>query len=166
MADLNLPLQKTGLVLHFYDLGRDGHRYQSGAAGNRPHHQPEQPRQGHRQLEYTITVVSQSTGKPLASTTCTASYESIEPGYLDVEDNIQRAKTLAVGLAFSVGAANNALRESEIDIIHGWVRTNFGSADASEAVQLELERALRKTAAFFLGIGATVRSQVWRRAAA
>jgi len=108
------------------------------------------PRQGHRQLQYTIAVVSQSTGKPLAGTTCTAPYESIETGYLDVEDNIQRAKTLAVGLAFSVGAANNALRESEIDIIHGWVRTNFGSADASEAVQLELERALRKTAAFFL----------------
>lgn len=108
------------------------------------------PRQGHRQLEYTITVVSQSTGTPLAGTTCTAPYESIETGYLDVEDNIQRAKTLAVGLAFSVGAANNALRESEIDIIHGWVRTNFGSAEASEAVQLELERALRKTAAFFL----------------
>lgn len=107
-------------------------------------------RQGHRQLQYTIAVVSQSTGNQLACTTCMAPYENIEAGYLDIEDNIQRAKTLAVGLAFSVGAANNALRASEIDIIHGWVRTNFGSADASEAVQLELERALRKTAAFFL----------------
>jgi hypothetical protein len=108
------------------------------------------PRQGHRELQYTLAVVSQPTGEHLAETTCTAPYESIETGYLDVEDNIQRAKTLAVGLAFTVGAANNALQETEIDIIHGWVATNFGSADASEAAQLELERALRKTASFFL----------------
>jgi len=108
------------------------------------------PRQGRRELQYTLAVVSQSTGEHLAETTCTAPYESIETGYLDIEDNIQRAKTLAVGLAFTVGAANDALQETEIDIIHGWVATNFGSADASEAAQLELERALRKTAAFFL----------------
>ena len=107
------------------------------------------PRQGHRQLQYSVAVVSQATGDRLANTTCVAPYESIETGYLDIEDNIQRAKTLAVGLAFSVGAANNALLEPEIDIIYGWVKTNFGSADASEAAQLELERALNKTAAFF-----------------
>lgn len=107
------------------------------------------PRQGHRQLQYSVAVVSRATGDRLASTTCTAPYESIETGYLDVEDNIQRAKTLAVGLAFSVGAANNALTEQEVAIIHGWVKTNFGSADASEGAQLELERALNKTAAFF-----------------
>jgi len=107
------------------------------------------PRQGHRQLQYSIAVVSQATGDRLASTRCTAPYESIEVGYLDIEDNIQRAKTLAVGLAFSVAAANNALLEPEVDIIHGWVKTNFGSADASESAQLELERALNKTAAFF-----------------
>jgi hypothetical protein len=107
------------------------------------------PRQGHRQLQYSIAVVSQATGDHLANTTCTAPYESIETGYLDIEDNIQRAKTLAVGLAFSVGAANNALLEPEINVIYGWVKSNFGSADASESAQLELERALGKTAAFF-----------------
>ncbi len=108
------------------------------------------PRQGHRQLRYSIAVVSTTTGERLAETTCTAPYESIEVGYVDVEDNIQRAKTLAVGVAFSVGAANGTLNEPEVDIIHGWVKTNFGSSDASEAAQLELERALRKTAAFFV----------------
>ena len=108
------------------------------------------PRQGHRQLQYSIAVVSLATGDRLAETTCTAPYESIETGYLDVEDNIQRAKTLAVGVAFSVGAANGVLNEPEIDIIYGWVKTNFGSIDASESAQLELERALRKTATFFI----------------
>jgi len=34
-------------------------------------------------------------------------------------------------------------------VIHGWVRTNFGSMHASAAARLELDRALQKTAGFF-----------------
>ncbi len=108
------------------------------------------PRQGHRELRFDIAIVSRSTGEQLATGTCIGAFENIEVGYLDIDDNIQRAKTLAVGLAFSVGAANNALQEPEINVIHGWVRTNFGSGDASEGARLELEQALRKTATFFL----------------
>ncbi len=48
-----------------------------------------------------------------------------------------------------MGAANHELLDTEIDVIHGWVRTNFGSGDASDGARLELERALQKTAAFF-----------------
>ena len=108
------------------------------------------PRTGHRELRFDIAIVSRSTGEQLATGTCIGAFENIEVGYLDIDDNIQRAKTLAVGLAFSVGAANNALQEPEINVIHGWVRTNFGSGDASEGARLELEQALRKTATFFL----------------
>lgn len=108
------------------------------------------PRQGHRELRFDISIVSRTTGRQLATGTCTGAFENVEIGYLDIDDNIQRAKTLAVGLAFSVGAANNALQEPEINVIHGWVRTNFGSGDASEGARLELEQALRKTAGFFL----------------
>jgi len=107
------------------------------------------PRQGHRKLHYDIAIVARQTGRQLATAACTAPYENIETGYLDIEDNIQRAKTLAVGLAFAVGAVNNSLGDSEINIIHAWVTTNFGSSDASEEARLELERALRKTATFF-----------------
>lgn len=107
------------------------------------------PRQGHRELRFDISIVSRSTGEQLAACTCTGGFENLQIGYLDIDDNIQRAKTLAVGLAFSVGAANNALQEPEINVIHGWVRTNFNSGDASEGARLELEQALRKTAAFF-----------------
>lgn len=107
------------------------------------------PRQGSRRLQYNLTIVSRQTREPLAASSCIGIFENIEIGYLDIEDNIQRAKTLAVGLAFSVGAANNALRDPEIDVIHGWVRTNFGSTNASAQAKLELQRALEKTAAFF-----------------
>jgi hypothetical protein len=108
------------------------------------------PRQGHRELRLNISIVSRATGQQLAAGTCTGAFENLEIGYLDIDDNIQRAKTLAVGLAFSVGAANNALQEPEINVIHGWVRTNFGSGNVSEGARLELEQALRKTAGFFL----------------
>lgn len=108
------------------------------------------PRQGHRELRFSVAIISRSTGQELATGSCVGAFENLEIGYLDVDDNIQRAKTLAVGLAFSVGAANNALREPETNVIYGWVRTNFGSGDASEGARLELEQALRKTAGFFL----------------
>lgn len=107
------------------------------------------PRSGRRKLHCSLSVVASTTGDLLACASSTLDFESIETGYLDIEDNIERAKTLAVGLAFSVGAANGALLDPEVNVIHAWVTTNFGSTDASSGTKLELERALQKTAAFF-----------------
>jgi len=107
------------------------------------------PRTGQRRLECSATVASRQTGEPLADADCIVTYENTEAGYLDIEDNIQRAKTLAVGLAFTVGAANGHLLEPEVNVICAWAKTNFGSADASAGARLELERALQKTANFF-----------------
>jgi hypothetical protein len=107
------------------------------------------PRAGHRKMQYTVSVMSRQNGQQLASATCVAPYENPETGYLDIEDNIQRAKTLAVGLAFSVGAANGRLLDPEVNVIYAWVKTNFGSAQVSSGAQLELDRALQKTATFF-----------------
>jgi uncharacterized tellurite resistance protein B-like protein len=107
------------------------------------------PRRGQRRLQYTVAITSRETGEQLAWATCVAAHENTETGYLDVEDDIQRAKTLAVGLAFSVGAANGGLLEPEVNVIAAWVRTNFGSAGVSADARLELDRALQKTATFF-----------------
>lgn len=106
-------------------------------------------RSGHRHLKYSLSVVSRSTGDPLASATCVAPYENIEVGYLDVEDNIERARTLAVGLAFSVAIADEALSDPGVGVIHDWVTNHFGAAEAGQAAKGELERALQKTATFF-----------------
>lgn len=107
------------------------------------------PRTGRRQINYTVSVVSRQLGEALARAECLSPYENTETGYLDIEDNIQRAKTLAVGLAFSVGAANGRLLDPEVDVICAWVRTNFGSTDASDDARQELDQALQKTACFF-----------------
>lgn len=107
------------------------------------------PRRGSRRLHSDVAIVSQETGERLASAGCTTIFENLDIGYLDIEDNIQRGKTLAVGLAFSVAAADNELPDSEVLVIQGWVRTNFGSMHASAAARGELERAIQKTVAFF-----------------
>ncbi len=107
------------------------------------------PRRGQRQLRYAVSIVPRATGEQLAYATCTGAFENTESGYLDIEDDIQRAKTLAVGLAFSVGAANGQLLDPEVNVIGAWVKTNFGSAGASADANLELDRALQKTASFF-----------------
>jgi uncharacterized tellurite resistance protein B-like protein len=107
------------------------------------------PRQGQRNLQCELSVLSKATGERLATATCIAAYENTETGYLDIEDRIQRAKTLAVGLAFSVGAADNNLLDSEVDVIYAWVKTNFDSTHASASVRLQLQHALGKTVAFF-----------------
>jgi len=107
------------------------------------------PRQGSRRIQYNASVRSRQTQDRLASASCVGLFENLEVGYLDIEDNIRRAKTLAVGLAFSVAVADAELRDPEIDVIHGWVRTNFSSENASAAAQLEMQRALQKTAGFF-----------------
>lgn len=107
------------------------------------------PRTGHRQLRCRTSVASCQTGDSLAHSDCIVAYENTELGYVDIEDNIQRAKTLAVGLAFTVGAANGHLLDPEVNVICAWTKTNFGSADASSGARLELDRALQKTANFF-----------------
>jgi hypothetical protein len=107
------------------------------------------PRTGHRKLHCNLSLVATEGGDQIACAGAVTDFESVETGYLDIEDNIQRAKTLAVGLAFSIGAAGGQLLDPEVNVIHAWVTTNFGSGDASEGARLELDRALQKTAAFF-----------------
>jgi uncharacterized tellurite resistance protein B-like protein len=107
------------------------------------------PRTGHRKLHCNLSLVGSEGGDVLAGTGCETDFESVETGYLDVGDNIQRAKTLAVGLAFSIGAAGGQLLDPEVNVICAWVTTNFGAPDASDGARLELERAVQKTAAFF-----------------
>ncbi len=120
------------------------------------------PRRGSRELKYTTSIVSRATGEQLACATCVGTYENIETGYLDIEEDIQRVKTLAVGLAFTIGAANGQLLDPEVNVIGAWVKTNFGPAEISEGARLELDRALQKTTAFFRRGGTLNVAQICR----
>ena len=160
------PLNPSSHFLHQADMGRLCHRttvlqdWTTVAQLS-----PEWfvlPRRGHRQLQYSTAIVSRATGAPLACASCLGTYENTEAGYLDIEDDIQRVKSLAVGLAFSVGAANGQLLDPEVNVIGAWVKTNFGPAEVSDGARLELDRALQKTTAFFRRGGTLNVAQVCR----
>lgn len=149
----NGPLQTSSLFTHQNAMGKLCHRTTIlGDWTVVAQLSPEWfvlPRQGSRRLQSDVAILSQGTARRLASARCVTGFENVEVGYLDIEDNIQRAKTLAVGLAFSVAAADNELPESEVLVIEGWVRTNFGAGQAAPSARSELDRAMQKTATFF-----------------
>jgi tellurite resistance protein len=107
------------------------------------------PRKGERRLLFAVSVVSTETGAELAGAECTFSYENEAFGYIDLHENIQRAKMLAVPLAFAVSAVDGRLYESEVEVIREWVRANMAASEGCEEAVTELDRGLDKTVDFF-----------------
>jgi len=107
------------------------------------------PRRGRRELQFIISILSRDSGEELACAVCTFTYDNREFGYIDLQENIQRAKMLAVTLAFAVSAADNKLYGCEIELVKNWARANLDALGASAKVRRKLEKALNKTVAFF-----------------
>lgn len=106
------------------------------------------PRKGKRNLQFNTSILSRESGEELACGKCTFAYENPDFGYIDLEENIQRTKTLAVALAFSVSVADNRLYDCEVELIKNWARANVGWAHASDKARRKLEKALNETIAF------------------
>ena len=107
------------------------------------------PRKGKRSLQFTTSILSGQTGEEFACATCIFTYENIAFGYIDSHRNIQRAKTLAIALAFTVSAADKKLFDCEIELIKSWARNNIDFSKASNKARRKLEKALNKTVVFF-----------------
>lgn len=107
------------------------------------------PHKGNRNLRFYTSILSHQSGKELASAVCSFDYENMEYGYIDLQENIQRAKTLAVALAFAVSAADGKINDCEADLIKSWARENLDLSQASPKERHKLEKALNKTVAFF-----------------
>ena len=107
------------------------------------------PNKGKRNLQFTTSILSHDSDRQLACTTCIFTYENPAFGYIDLKENVQRAKTLAVALAFAVSAADNKLFDCEIELIKKWARENIDIPQASDRARGKLEKALNKTVAFF-----------------
>jgi uncharacterized tellurite resistance protein B-like protein len=108
-------------------------------------------RRGTRDLQFITSVVSSDSGRKLACTKCDLTYDNPEFGYMDLQENIERTKVLAVALGFAVSAADNLLHRSEIELIREWARDNIfeGSQQASDKACRKLDKALARTIAFF-----------------
>lgn len=107
------------------------------------------PRKGTRNLQFTTSILSRQTDDVLACAKCNFTHENLEPGYLDLQDNIQRTKTLAVALAFALSAADNKLYTCQIELIKKWARDNIAFSRASDKAKRKLEKAMNKTVDFF-----------------
>ena len=106
-------------------------------------------RKGKRDLQFNISVLSRQTGCEPACAKCNLTYDNLESGYIDLQENIQRTRILAVALAFFVSATDRKMYDCEIELIKDWTRNNFGASYASAKAQRKLEKALDKTVDFF-----------------
>ncbi len=107
------------------------------------------PRKGKRNVQCTTSILSRQNGREITSATCNFNYDNPEYGYIDLQQNVQRTKNLAVALAFAVSAADRKLYDCEIEIIKNWARNNLDYSQASDKDRRKLEKALNKTVAFF-----------------
>ena len=107
------------------------------------------PRKGRRDLQFLASVSSRRDTQELAHAECTLSYDNSDLGYIDIEENSRRTKTLAVALAFTVSASDGRLFNCEVDVIKNWARDNVCSSQGSDKARRMLEKALNKTLAFF-----------------
>jgi len=108
-------------------------------------------RRGKRNLELEVFVSSADNGQELSRACCTFAYDNPAPGYLDLQENAERTKVLAVALAFAVSAADDELCDCEVELIENWARDNIlGDSDrASDRDARKLEKVLARTVAFF-----------------
>ncbi|MFQ6035238.1 MAG: TerB family tellurite resistance protein [Sedimentisphaerales bacterium] len=106
-------------------------------------------RKGKRNLQLSTSILSRQSGQELARAKCNFTYDNPEFGYIDLPENIQRRKTLAVALAFAVSAADQKLYDCEIELIKNWAREAFDAARTSDKARRNLEKALDKTVDFF-----------------
>jgi len=109
------------------------------------------PRKGSRTLQFEASVQSAETGQELALARCRFAYENPDFGYMDIQQNAERTKVLAVALAFAVSAADHDLHSCEIELIKNWARDNIldSPEEATDQDLPRLDKALNKTIAFF-----------------
>ncbi|HUW18439.1 MAG TPA: tellurite resistance TerB family protein [Sedimentisphaerales bacterium] len=107
------------------------------------------PRKGTRKLRFRICIHNCESGDRFAFAECCFAYENSVLGYMDLQENVQRARTLAVALAFAVSAADNKMYDCEVDLIKNWARGNIDTCKVSDKVRERLEKALEKTVGFF-----------------
>lgn len=103
------------------------------------------PRRGKRDLLLVVSILAKQSGEKIASTYCNFTYENETRGYIDLQENIEHAKVLAITLAFAVAIADNDLADCEVELIKNWAQTNIAAFNKSKRSKRHLERAVNRT---------------------
>jgi len=112
-----------------------------------PVHRLALPGAGKRNLQFTVSILAGGGNTELAYAVYGVVYENFSLGYIELEENIHRAKTLAVRLAFVVAATEKKISPNVVAVIRNWTRNNM----ALSGVSIALNKLLAQTVAFLPG---------------
>jgi tellurite resistance protein len=107
------------------------------------------PYAGNRLIQLKTSIFSREAGKEISSAVCAFDYQNNSAGYVNLEQNIKNTKTLAVALAFALGAVDDKLHDCEVEVIKQWARRNIELPGVPEKAPQKLNKALEKTIRFF-----------------
>jgi len=107
------------------------------------------PYTGNRLIQLKTSILSRDNGKEISSAVCAFDYQNNSAGYVNLEQNIKNTKTLAVALAFALGAVDDKLYDCEVEIIKQWARRNIELPGVPEKASQKLNKAIEKTIRFF-----------------
>jgi uncharacterized tellurite resistance protein B-like protein len=106
-------------------------------------------RKGQRSLQFNVSILSAKDGMELANASCSYIYDNPSFGYIDMQENAEHSKTLAVALAFAVSAADGRIYECEIELIKKWAKDNINLTRSSDKAERELDKALNEVITFY-----------------
>lgn len=113
------------------------------------------PRSGKRTLKFSLSIFGFDDPQEISNSSCIFTYENLSPGYIDLNENSERAKILTVTVAFSVIGADGKFSKDAIALIKQWAKQNIGGPQTSGKNHKDLERALNKTISLLRG-GSTI----------
>lgn len=107
------------------------------------------PRSGRRRIYMEILLLCCENSEHLTTAQNWFEFDASQPGYLDIQENFERAKALGVTLAFAVSSADSKIYKSEIECIKQWAKSNIYGDPDNCTNNRKLEKAFNKTVKFF-----------------
>jgi len=89
------------------------------------------PFAGKRNLRFAVSILTGDGNTELAYAEYNFVYENFSDGYIDLEEKINRARAMAVKLAFVVAATEKDVSASAVSLIQSWTRNHAALAGAS-----------------------------------
>jgi hypothetical protein len=105
-------------------------------------------RKGNRRIKARIQLFDEQSSKILAQCSSIFEFHNRQQGYLDIAENTEKSRALAVTLAFSLSAADRKMYKCEIERINEWALSIY-RAESDAPSRKELSRALKKSVRFF-----------------
>ena len=107
------------------------------------------PRKGKRNLQLRTSILSGQSMEELTCTKCIFTYNNDELGYVDLHENTQYAKNLAVSIAFALSAQEDEINDREVAVIKQWAQKNIYVNLLSRKEKRKFEKSFAKTVRFF-----------------